>query len=135
MLLPWSDKYSIGIAEIDKQHQTFFEAAHRLHDAIMNSAGEKVVEETLQFLKDYVVKHFQDEEALMQRYDYPGLEDHKKLHVDFLDTFDEFTSEWNVFLAPSQDLADRLLATTQDWLIEHIAESDTLYAQHIKRST
>ena len=45
MLLEWTDDYSIGIGEIDEQHQSFFEAAHRLYNAILNVEEEQVVEE------------------------------------------------------------------------------------------
>ena len=35
MTKKWSDDYLTGIAEIDEQHQGFFEAARQLYDQIL----------------------------------------------------------------------------------------------------
>ena len=131
MLKDWSDDYLIGVDEIDEQHKGFFEAAHRLYDYILNCEGEKVVEESVEFLRDYAGKHFRTEEAFMEKHNFPGLEAHKKLHADFFGGLDMLTEDLRVF-GPSQHLADRALEIAQDWLIEHIAEEDAQYASYVK---
>ena len=131
MLRDWSDDYLIGIDEIDEQHKGFFGAAHRLYDYILNCEGEKAVEETVEFLKDYAAKHFETEEAFMAKHEYPGLEEHKRLHAQFFEGLDSLTEDLKVF-GPSQHLADRALEIAQDWLIEHIAEADRQYATYVK---
>ena len=70
----WSDAYCLGIAEIDHQHQGFFNAAQRLADQILNCAGEHGVEDAVAFLRDYAAGHFASEEALMRRHGFPGLD-------------------------------------------------------------
>ena len=135
MLIAWSDDYRIGIEKIDEQHKGFFAAAHRLHDAIMMSEGEQAVEEAMQFLKNYAVEHFQTEEAFMLEHKFPGLEEHKKIHAQFLNHFDEFVAEYKTHLTPSQAIADEVLEIAQDWLIDHIADIDTVYAAHVKKQS
>jgi len=132
MLKEWSDDYLIGIGEIDEQHKGFFEAAHRLYDRILNCEGEKVVEDSVVFLKDYANKHFRTEEALMEKHEFPRLEQHKKLHTQFFEVLDMLVDDLDVF-GPSQHLADRALEVSQDWLIHHIAEEDAQYATHLKK--
>ena len=132
MLKDWSDDYLIGIDEIDEQHKGFFEAAHRLYDHILNCEGEKAVEETVEFLRDYAGKHFQTEEAFMAEHEFPGLEKHRKLHAEFFVGLDMLTDDLKIF-GPSQHLADRALEIAQDWLVEHIAEEDTQYATYARR--
>jgi len=134
MLVEWSDAYSVGIDDIDEQHQGIFQAAHRLYYAIINVEGEKVVDETLEFLQKYAAEHFQNEEAFMERHGYPRIEQHKKLHADFLERIDQVKEEYNVHLAPTQEMADSLLELTQDWLIDHIADVDSAYAEYVKRT-
>ena len=132
MLKDWSDDYLIGIDEIDEQHKGFFEAAHRLYKYILNCEGEEAAEETVEFLRDYADRHFQTEEAFMQKHEFPRLEEHKKLHAEFLEGLDMLTDDLKVF-GPSQHLADRALEIAQDWLIDHIAEEDAQYAAYVKR--
>jgi len=131
MLKTWSDDYALGIQAIDEQHKGFFEACHRLYDAILNCEGEKMVEESVAFLRDYASRHFQTEESFMAKHAYPHLEQHKKLHTEFLEVLDSLMDELELF-GPSQHLADRALEISQEWLINHIIEEDTRYAQYIK---
>ncbi len=131
MLKEWSEDFSIGIDVIDEQHKGFFDAAHRLYDSILNCEGEKIVEESVEFLRDYANQHFQTEEAFMAKYAYPRLEHHKKLHIEFIETLDMLVDDLNVF-GPSQHLADRALDISQEWLIHHITDEDSQYAQYMK---
>ncbi len=131
MLKPWSDEYALGIQAIDDQHKGFFEAGHRLYDAILNCEGEKMVEQSVAFLRDYASRHFQAEEGFMAKHAYPHLDQHKKLHTEFLEVLDSLVDELELF-GPSQHLADRALEISQDWLINHIIEEDSRYAHYIQ---
>jgi hemerythrin len=133
MLKAWSDEYSIGIETIDDQHKGFFDAAHRLYDHILNCEGEKVVEQSVEFLRDYANRHFQAEEAFMAQHGYPRLAQHKQLHSEFLEVLDGLVDDLHVF-GPSQHLADRALEISQEWLIDHIADEDAQYAAYVKEN-
>lgn len=128
----WSDDYLIGIDEIDEQHRGFFDAAHRLYDQILNCEGEHGVEEAVAFLRDYAERHFQTEEAFMRKHGYPHLEAHRALHAAFFENLERLDDDLRVF-GPSQHLADRALEVAQDWLIDHIADEDMQYANHVRR--
>ena len=131
-LIAWSDTYSIGIDEIDKQHEKFFKVVHEFYMDIVNCEGENAVEETLEFLKSYAVEHFQSEEAFMEKHAYPRIEEHKKIHEEFIENFDALAEQFNTF-APSQGLADEALDMTQDWLAEHILDVDVQYAKYVNQ--
>lgn len=130
MLKEWSDAYCIGIPEVDQQHRGFFEAAHRLHDQILNCSGEEGVEDAIAFLRDYAGRHFETEEELMRRHAFPGLEAHLRLHDAFFESLDQLTYDLEV-CGPSQHLADRALEVVQDWLIDHILDEDQQYAPYV----
>lgn len=132
MIREWSDEYLTGIAEIDEQHKGFFDAAHRLYDQILNCEGEHGVEDAAAFLRDYAKRHFQTEEAFMREHGFPRLEQHKELHEAFFENLELLADELKV-CGPSQHLADRALDVAQNWLIDHIADEDMLYATHVKR--
>jgi hemerythrin len=131
MLREWSDVYLIGIEEIDRQHQGFFTASHRLYEAILDREGREGVIEAVAFMRDYAESHFDTEEAFMRRHAYPDLADHLRQHVAFMRHLDDLENDLRTF-GPSQELADRALEMTQDWLIDHIADEDVLYALHVK---
>jgi len=134
MVKEWSDEYLIGIDEIDAQHKRFFDAAHRLYDDILNCEGDKSVDEAVEFLRKYAREHFQSEEAFMRKHHFPRFAEHQQLHVQFFETLEELVEDLKVF-GPSQHLADRALEIAQDWLIDHIADEDQLYATHVGRQT
>ncbi len=133
MLRDWSDAYRVGIDEIDEQHQGFFAAAHRLYEAILDQKGRDAVGEVLAFMRGYAEQHFETEEAFMRRHDYPGLREHQRIHAQFFQRLEDLEQDLSM-IGPSQDLADRALDITQDWLIDHIGDEDMLYALHVKAS-
>lgn len=131
MLRDWSDVYSVGIPEIDQQHQGFFAAAHRLYEQILDRDEKQAVGEAVGFMRDYADSHFKAEEAFMRKHDYPALVQHQALHAAFFKRLDALAQDLANF-GPSQDLADRALDLTQDWLVDHIADEDVLYALHAR---
>jgi hemerythrin len=131
MLREWSDFYIIGIEEIDQQHQGFFTASHQLYEAILNREGKDGVIAALTFMRSYAETHFNAEEDFMRKHDYPDLDDHLRQHVAFMRHLDALENDLRTFGA-SRELADRALDMTQDWLIDHIADEDVLYALHVK---
>ena len=131
MLIDWSDEYSIGIPRIDAQHKFFFEAVHRLEKECLADKGEHVVLETLVFLENYVRGHFQTEEAFMREHEYPHIKEHRQLHVEFLERYLELIGEFKE-TGPSQRLAERTGKMVQGWLVDHIAQADRAYAEHVR---
>jgi len=131
MLKEWSDEYKVGIDEIDTQHKRFFDASHQLYDDIVNCEGENSAAEAVGFLRKYAEEHFQTEEAFMRKHEFPRLQEHQQLHIQFFESLDQLVEDLEVF-GPSQHLADRALEIAQDWLIDHIADEDNLYASHVK---
>ena len=89
----WKEKYRIGVELIDTQHQELFRRLSNFIQIVQNNIpwNDKLeeVKETLNFLQEYVVFHFNDEEAYMKEINYPDLELHKKIHKDFRDEINE----------------------------------------------
>lgn len=65
---------------IDSQHRQLFLAVNQLMDACSMGKGREQIQSTITFLSDYVVKHFQDEERLQLKSNYPGYSEHKQFH-------------------------------------------------------
>ena len=82
----WKEKYKIGVELIDQQHEELF---RRVSDFIGTVRSENPwdtklskIKETLEFMNDYVITHFRDEEEYQAKINYPGLEN-IKIHDDF----------------------------------------------------
>ena len=83
----WKEHYRVGSDLIDSQHQELFT---RVANFIRVVQGDESWEErlsevqsTLEFMEDYVVIHFADEEELQRQIGYPGLEKHAAIHAAF----------------------------------------------------
>lgn len=131
----WKDKYKVGVPLIDEQHEELFQ---RVTDFVetLRSAGEweqKVpkVNETLAFMKDYVVTHFHDEEAYQQEIGYPGFEAHRKIHNDMVSyvvaVAGQFEEEGH-----KQELMQQFAGKLLAWLINHVAADDQKIAVYAK---
>ncbi len=93
--LEWHNTYSVGKAEIDNQHKhVLFIVNHFLETIAIEVGGEdlyRVIDSTVSELIDYTIYHFSTEEKVLSLYDYPGLDEHRKEHLDLIDKVLNFT--------------------------------------------
>lgn len=129
----WKDKYALGVPIVDAQHRELFRRVEAFVTTLRSSAAweEKVtrVNETLEFMKAYVVEHFRDEEAYQQHIGYPGFQAHKKIHDDMVGYVLAVSAEYERSGCDEQlmqQFAGRLLA----WLINHVAAEDQRIADY-----
>lgn len=129
----WKDKYELGVPVVDNQHKELFRRVEAFMQTLRSSVSweEKVqhVNETLEFMKGYVVEHFRDEEEYQKRIGYPGYEAHKQIHNDMVNYVLQVSAEYeqsgfNERLI--QQFAGKLLA----WLINHVAAEDQRIASY-----
>ena len=73
-LFEWSEKYSVGIREIDDQHKKLIGLVARLQDAMREGKGKAVLDKVLAELIQYTRTHFAAEERIMQTNGYPDFE-------------------------------------------------------------
>lgn len=129
----WRDKYALGVPVVDEQHRELFQRVEAFVTTLRSSAEweEKVlrVNETLEFMKVYVVEHFRDEEDYQQRIGYPGFQAHKKIHDDMVSYVLEVSNAYERSGCDErlmQQFAGKLLA----WLINHVAAEDQQIADY-----
>lgn len=123
----WKEKYALGVTIIDGQHKEIFNRVESFVIALRTQAPweERVekVNELMDFMKDYVVEHFQYEEAYQKTISFPGYEAHKEKHECMMAYIREISKEYEssgcneLFM---QQFAGKLLS----WLINHVATED-----------
>ena len=80
MQLGWDESLSVGILEIDRQHQEIVRQMQRLGDDLRRPAEVAVLLPRLLELQACVLGHFESEEAWMRARDYPNAASHATSH-------------------------------------------------------
>ena len=128
--LAWSKVYELGVEQIDAQHRRLFVLVSELTKACIDGVETEKLYETLDFLVNYTVQHFNDEEALQLKYNYPDYERHKQLHEDFKATVGGLVQEF-VNSGSSAELSSNVNTIVVRWLIQHIQREDKKIGVHI----
>lgn len=130
MSTEWSSALSIGIPEIDAQHQTLLELLNEVErEASRESASFDVIDDVFERLESYIATHFRDEEALMESIGYEFLAQHRQQHRDLTAQVHEFRRDFSTGQIEVRFLHSWLLR----WLVSHIAGSDTLIASSLQK--
>jgi hemerythrin len=119
----WSDDLSSGFKEIDDQHKELINRVNKLLDACNSGKGRQEIGDTLNFLADYVVEHFNSEEKYMKQYNYPGLNEQIEQHKYFVSYVGELKNEFDKN-GPSISLTMKLSKNLVEWLVNHIMKID-----------
>ena len=127
----WSKSLETGNDAIDSQHKQLFKLTSDLVQACENDKGHEILEEALNFLASYTVRHFTDEEALQLEYKFPGYEAHKKLHDDFKAKAAELISQYHED-SDTAALSTKVNSVIIRWLLQHIKGEDFKIAAHIR---
>ncbi len=128
--IPWSDKYSVGIVEIDAQHRRLFELYNQLVEAMYRGESMNVLQKALDSLIEYVVIHFTTEEQYMQKYGYPEFEEHKRAHTYLRNKTLQIHRE---FSEGKPVLTAEVIDFLRNWLKEHVMNMDKKYSKHLKK--
>ncbi len=116
----WNDKYSIGSQTLDSQHQGLFDIINELYEATQHDFHQKHVQDLVNKLKLYIQNHFADEEQVMEKINYPLINERKKAHSAFKRQVMEFEHQIS-----SEGLSPQeMLRFVKDWLIKHIMNMD-----------
>jgi hemerythrin len=127
----WNSNFETGIEAIDIQHKQLFAAVNHLIDTCRSGKGTEELEKSLNFLSDYTIKHFFDEEQVQQKYHYPDYPNHKKFHENFKATVRDLKVKM-IMKGPSEELVKEVRAKIGDWLVTHIRGQDIKLAGYIK---
>lgn len=126
-MIKWSDKYLVGIEELDKQHEKLFEIAGRAFELFKNNLYsdkyDKIIE-ILEELRDYAKYHFKAEEEYMISKGNKRIFSHKIEHDEFIKKVE------SVDLNKIDDDQDAYLLSILEfvinWTSEHILEKDKI---------
>jgi len=132
MEIGWRNEYSIGIREIDTQHQELLVRSAELVKLVGN--GSTRLRGILDNITEQVAALYSSEENLMRRYEYPFVEDHMKQHHAFDRSFAELRQEIEGHARDRLYLVFRIQLILVDWHINHTTKSDLHLGNFLQRA-
>jgi hemerythrin-like metal-binding protein len=118
----WQPEYTVFDDELDRHHQQLIRYIQVLDDpANRGRADSDFLKMVVDGLVAYAVFHFDAEEARMAAAGYPGLEGHRREHLDFARDAALFK---DTFGRGSPRFERIVLSYLKDWLQGHILTSD-----------
>ena len=125
----WKASYSVGVEHIDNQHKKLLEILNNLYESFTDRSIGKKMETIFEDLFDYTNYHFNTEEELFKKANYPKQEEHIEEHQEFIQKLNKFKSELK---EGDYDLTIQLMNFLKNWLVNHISISDQDYASHFR---
>ncbi len=124
----WSDKLSVNIASIDRQHQVLIKIINELYDAIEAGTAAGISYATIRKLRNYTRVHFIYEELIFKRLGYSETNEHIEEHQKLISGVEHLCEKikHNKAISP-----DRLLEFLKKWLNQHILIEDMAYSKFL----
>jgi len=69
----WNAEFSVGVKEMDDQHQRIIRTFNKLVDNVQAHVGSEVISEVLSEMVGYASDHFKREEQLLEDHKHPDL--------------------------------------------------------------
>jgi len=127
-LITWTNDFSVGVTEIDNQHQKLVKMINELHQAMKKGKGNSYVENIIKQLIDYSIYHFETEEKYFDKFNYPESKSHKEIHKKFINDISVFKDDFeNNKIMLTLDVLNFL----SNWLREHILGVDMDYSDFL----
>ena len=112
----WSEQLSLHVPYIDEAHKQFLEQMTQ----VANAPDELLRAELFTLIGD-MEKDFQQEEALMEKINYPDIKPHREQHARVLSSFHQVIPE---VLKGEFKSAHHVLDLLPSWLVLHITTMD-----------
>lgn len=125
----WDDSYRNGFELFDNQHKDLFNLVRHLHRGILEGKTDETLGMALTGLMGSINAHFTNEENVMLTTNYPGFNQHKNKHDDFIMHVYDANGR---FLKGDAVVTMELVSFLMQWLRNHIQTVDRAYGPHLK---
>lgn len=123
-------KYKTGHEHIDGHHTHLFNIIYTIVNLIKNKEKytfQQLDEEVFQLFKqfhNYTQNHFKYEERVMEKCNYPDIENHRELHRGFVKRIIDIQKESSKFHEGNLALLNETIMFLRDWYLEHVFVED-----------
>lgn len=122
--IKWKEDLSVGLESIDNQHKELFRLINAFYNSIAANSGKAAILQAIIDMEKYTVVHFSEEEAMMQKANYPYFAEHRKQHQGFIETVADFRAR---FEEGRMLLSLEVGGFVKKWIVDHIMQTDQQY--------
>jgi len=135
MAISWRDELAVDAGVIDDDHKHLIEIVNQFTDLVAGSFQRQALLAVARELWEYTHVHFQREEELQRRVQYPFLVAHKHEHEDLMRRLEMILDE--LYDAGSihrmQTIGRELAELLKRWLVDHIIHSDRRMRPYVEQ--
>jgi len=128
-MIEWLSNFSVNNQEIDKQHTELFQIMFEIEEAVNNKDIDYVnLVNVVNRMEHYVNKHFDYEEQLMIKYNYPQISEHIRAHNAFRD---KIRNTYVFDIQKPLDFYHEMAEYLMQWLKSHILKVDMVLGKYL----
>lgn len=128
----WEERYSIGVEQIDAAHRELFSVITRLRNTLSTHGNTRwTATEIVKYFKNYVLKHFAEEERFMLSVGFKDYEQHKAIHDGMRDKILPKLVSYLESSEYSDEAIDQFCIIGEQWLSKHILRQDRELIKYI----
>lgn len=120
--IDWSEALCVGVLCIDQQHKNLIELLNKIYEAMKAHSSSAYLTTLFVELGEHTKTHFDHEEQLFARANYPYLEGHRNEHNDLLKQYAAFLEKYRA--DPEGTLTMDFMNTLRHWLMDHVLRED-----------
>jgi hemerythrin len=120
-LIEWRDEFSVGVPDVDLEHQEMIALINRLYVEMMSRSGSPDVPAFLGEIHARIQAHFALEERIMREHRYDRYAAHKADHEQLLDDIRDIMDDVEDGVLFDRTQLSDLLAV---WFVEHFRQHD-----------
>ncbi len=126
--IEWKNDYDIGETRIDIQHRHLVSLINMFHASVSAHIEDQVLGSIMDELGMYALVHFSYEEKWMEEVGYPGLAEHKRLHIDLRQQLDKWRDKYNL---RQTHRSGELYKFLHGWLMDHVLVEDLKLTDYV----
>lgn len=128
MPIKWTEKMSVANDAIDSDHKQLIDLINTIEDCLFNSSDFEALISAMKKLEKYTYAHFEREQNIMKRINYPRHFQHFKSHHDLKNQYEQIKSRVfeDINLYHEVREKDELYDILRAWLIDHVLGEDLL---------
>ncbi len=134
MAILWRDEMSVGDELIDSDHRYLICMINTVELAMVTREDNNTLTVALDQLEYYTQVHFQHEEELLEKINYPQYFNHRKSHMDLVKQLKDIKKKMFELRVNSDHYNDKLTDLVdflRKWLLDHVIKEDLLMKPYI----
>ena len=127
-LIEWKDEFSVGVPDVDYEHQKLIALINDLHEAMSSDNSKVTVMDFLGEIYAHVSGHFALEEKIMRERKYDHYAEHKADHEALLDELRDIMDDYE----ENAYFSDNTFANAVgSWFSDHFKNRDARLHKHL----